>query len=51
MRWQFMHLKMQEVILNYQMQPGTDTSIDIIFQDNDVFENLPERIRIFIEKK
>jgi len=32
------------------MQPGTDTSIDIIFQDNDVFENFPERIKIFIEK-
>ena len=47
---QFMYLKMREVIPNYQMQTGTDTSIDIIFQDNDVFENFPERIKIFIEK-
>jgi hypothetical protein len=46
---QFMYHKMRNIVPNYRMQPGADTSIDIIFQDNDIFEDLPERIRVFIE--
>ena len=48
---QFMRLGFQHVVPNYQMQYGMDTSIDVIFNVPDVLDNLPGRVKDFLETK
>ena len=48
---QFIHHKFKNIVPTYQMQPMGDVSIDVIFEDDEVFDDLPIRIKSFMMEK
>jgi hypothetical protein len=48
---QFLKLQFIDILPNYGMQSGTDTSIDIIFQEPDVLDKLPQKIQEYFKNK
>lgn len=48
---QFMAHHFRDVCPDYKMQPNAETEIDVIFKNEDVWDNLPKKIEEFLSQK
>jgi hypothetical protein len=46
----FMMRHFKDVCPDYRMQPNAETDIDIIFREEDTWDNLPERVRKYVSR-